>query len=74
VKESRRVREGEFISQLETLLAAPVSDLDPDAKARVVAAAVERMRQGVRDQCRFVPFVRGRRPIDEASLSRIRIQ
>jgi CRP-like cAMP-binding protein len=67
VRESTRVREGEFIRQLQALLDAPVAGLGAEAKARVVAAALARMREGHRIECRFVPFVPGRRPIDEGS-------
>lgn len=60
------MREGEFISQLQALLDAPVAGIDQAAKERIIAAAVSRIRDGARAECRVVPFVPGRRPIDEA--------
>jgi hypothetical protein len=68
MRESARVREGEFISQLRALLESRVSGVDADAKALILLAAAERLRRGESGpECRLVPFVPGRRPTDEAS-------
>lgn len=67
MKESRRVREVDFIVRLQELVDSPVSGLDADSKARILLAASERMLQGGAGlDCRVVPFVPGWRPVDEA--------
>jgi CRP-like cAMP-binding protein len=67
VRESSRVREVDFIVRLQELVDSPVSGLDADAKARILLAAAERVRQGeAGPECRVVPFVPGWRPVDEA--------
>jgi len=61
------VREADFIARLQDLVDSPVSGLDADSKARILVAAGERVRQGEAGlECRVVPFVPGRRPVDEA--------
>ncbi len=61
------MREVDFIARLQELVDSPVSGLDADAKARILLAAGERVRQGEAGLvCRVVPFVPGWRPVDEA--------
>jgi hypothetical protein len=66
------MREVDFIARLQELLASPVTRLDPAAKAKIVLAAAERLRDGRAGvECRIVPFVPGWRPTDEASHPRL---
>lgn len=66
------MREVDFIARLQELLASPVTRLDPAAKAEIVLAAAERLRDGRAGlECRIVPFVPGWRPTDEASHPRL---
>ncbi len=69
------MREADFIGQLRSLLAVPVHGLDERQKLEIVRrlsdeAAAVREGGGVPEAV-WVPFVTGRRPIDEASYPRL---
>ena len=67
MRESWRVRQVDFVARLQELVDSSVSGLDADSKARILLAAAERVRLGEAGlECRVVPFVPGRRPVDEA--------
>ncbi len=62
------MREVEFIAQLRALVQDPVAGLDPEAKAALLAGAAEHLRSAsTLPGCEIVPFVPGRRPVDEAA-------
>jgi CRP-like cAMP-binding protein len=65
------LRESEFIRQLRTLLAGRVSGLDEQRKLEIVRRLSEEYSVGpdasLPPECYWVPFVTGRRPVDEAS-------
>jgi CRP-like cAMP-binding protein len=62
------MREVEFIAALRALVESEVSGLDADGKAAMLVDAGRRLTSGsVPAGCRVVPFVPGRRPVDEAS-------
>jgi hypothetical protein len=62
------MREGEFIAALQALVESDVSGLDADGKAAMLVAAGERLiSRSAPAGCRIVPFLPGRRPVDEAS-------
>jgi CRP-like cAMP-binding protein len=61
------MREVEFIAALQALVEADVGGLDVGAKAAMLLAAGKRLKAGEAPAgCRVVPFVPGRRPVDEA--------
>jgi CRP-like cAMP-binding protein len=69
------MREGDFIGQLRALLAAPVRGLDAGQKLEIIQrlfaeAAATREGRGVPEGA-WVPFVTGRRPVDEACYPRL---
>jgi CRP-like cAMP-binding protein len=60
--------EGAFLGRLQELLASEVTGLDAATKAEVLRRAADALeRTGEAVQCRFVPFVPGRRPEAEAT-------
>lgn len=62
------MREVEFIAALDALVRAPVGGLDDGAKAALLVAAGARLTSGSAPAgCAVVPFVPGRRPVDEAA-------
>src|SRR5574341_670659 len=64
------MREADFLYQLHTLLDSDVVGLNQDEKIgliRTLCDEVERGRAEKLPACRIVPFVTGRRPIDEAA-------
>lgn len=69
------MREADFIGQLRALLSAPVRGLDARQKFEIIQrisaeAAAARDGGGV-PEASWVPFVTGRRPVDEASYPRL---
>src|SRR6266536_2106199 len=62
------MRETDFLAKLNALLGAHVEGVDATRLAEIVLAAAERIRSGRPPAgCEIVPFVPGRRPIDEAA-------
>ncbi len=65
------MREAEFLNQLYMLLDAPVVGLDTQQKLQLIRDICdETQRASDQDRpltCRIVPFITGRRPIDEAA-------
>ncbi|MFA6954801.1 MAG: cyclic nucleotide-binding domain-containing protein [Thermoanaerobaculia bacterium] len=64
------LRESEFIRQLRTLLSGRVSGLDDQRKLDIIRRLSEEYSTGgaaTSTECYWVPFVTGRRPIDEAT-------
>lgn len=64
------LRESEFIRQLRTLLAGRVSGLDDHRKLEIIRRLSEEYGSGsllTPAECFWVPFVTGRRPLDEAA-------
>jgi hypothetical protein len=67
---SQDMREAEFLTQLHLLLDTTVVGLNQDQKLgliRTLCDEAQRRSPEQRPTCRFVPFVTGRRPIDEAA-------
>ncbi|HET7705196.1 MAG TPA: cyclic nucleotide-binding domain-containing protein [Thermoanaerobaculia bacterium] len=63
------MRKSEFIQQLRTLAGTPVHDLDDPRKSEIMHSLAAELVSGKGElpEIEWVPFVTGRRPVDEAA-------